>query len=169
MASASTLIKRAPALLRRYRRTSLVTAANNDVVMTARRVTTDRGGTPTVLGTLSSSSWPPAMQIHQLIEQSFSALAQEQEDDDTTPLLPTKHSRKLPPPVCPPFHLRQEVEAIFDAPVGTLIAYSKSRTGELKSAREELSDAYYAADNIVQRVEYILRGLNAMISSESFV
>ena len=107
---------------------------------------------------------------HYNINQSFSALAQELDYDTTaTPLLPTKHSRKLPPPVCPPSQLRSEVEAIFDAPIGTLITYSKSQTGELKSAQEEMTDAYYAADNIVQRVEFILRGLNAMISSDSYV
>ena len=108
---------------------------------------------------MASSSWSTStLQIHHNnITQPFSALAQEP-DYDTTPLLPTKHSRKLPPPVCPPSQLRSEVEAIFDAPVGTLITYSKSQTGELKSAQEEMTDAYYAADNIVQRVEFLLRG-----------
>jgi len=109
------------------------------------------------------------MQIHHQIKQPFSALAQEPDYDDAKHLLPTKHSRKLPPPVCPPSQLRSEVEAIFDAPVGTLIAYSASQTGELKSAEEEMADAYYAADNVVQRVEFILRGLNSIISNESYV
>ena len=109
------------------------------------------------------------MPTHHQIKQPFSALAQEPDYDDEQPLLPTKHSRKLPPPVCPPSQLRSEVEAIFDAPVGTLIAYSASQTGELKTAEEEMADAYYAADNVVQRVEFILRGLNSMISDESYV
>eukprot|EP00574_Skeletonema_japonicum_P002784 CAMPEP_0201714004 /NCGR_PEP_ID=MMETSP0593-20130828/642_1 /ASSEMBLY_ACC=CAM_ASM_000672 /TAXON_ID=267983 /ORGANISM="Skeletonema japonicum, Strain CCMP2506" /LENGTH=612 /DNA_ID=CAMNT_0048203225 /DNA_START=78 /DNA_END=1917 /DNA_ORIENTATION=- len=122
-----------------------------------------------LMASMSSSSWLPARtQFHHQIKP-FSALAQESDYDDEQPLLPTKHSRKLPPPVCPPSLLRSEVEAIFDAPVGTLIAYSKSQTGELKSAEEEMTDAYYAADNIVQRVEFILRGLNSVVSNESYV
>ena len=46
---------------------------------------------------------------------------------------------------------------------------SQSSSKELKSVQDEMSDAYYAADGIVQRVEYILRGLNGVISAESFV
>ena len=40
---------------------------------------------------------------------------------------------------------------------------------ELKSVDEEMTDAYYASDSIVQRVEYVMRGLNARVSGESFV
>jgi hypothetical protein len=142
-------------------------AANNNNAVLTRKAVNRCGRTPVMM---ASSSWSTStLQIHHYnITQPFSALAQEP-DYDTTPLLPTKHSRKLPPPVCPPSQLRSEVEAIFDAPVGTLITYSKSQTGELKSAQEEMTDAYYAADNIVQRVEFLLRGLNAMISNESYV
>jgi len=164
MTSASTLIKRAPALFRRHQRASLT---NNNCNALTRTVVANRCGRN--FASVSSSSWLSTMQIHHQIKQPFSALAQESDYDDEQPLLPTKHSRKLPPPVCPPSHLRSEVEAIFDAPVGTLIAYSKSQTGELKSAEEEMADAYYAADSVVQRVEFILRGLNSMISSESYV
>jgi hypothetical protein len=164
MASASTLIKRAPALFRLQQRASLTKN-----VLTRKVVANRYGRAPSMLmASTSSSTWLPTTQIHHHMKQPFSALAQEP-DYDEEPLLPTKHSRKLPPPVCPPSHLRSEVEAIFDAPVGTLIAYSKSQTGELKSAEEEMADAYYAADNVVQRLEYILRGLNSMISSESYV
>ena len=122
------------------------------------------------MASISSSclSCLPTTHIHHQTKQPFSALAQDVDFDDEQ-LLPTKHSSKLPPPVCPPSQLRSEVEAIFDAPVGTLIAYSKSQTGELKSAEEEMTDAYYAADNAIQRVEFILRGLNSMISNETYV
>mmetsp|Transcript_15765 Transcript_15765/g.29925 ORF Transcript_15765/g.29925 Transcript_15765/m.29925 type:complete len:452 (-) Transcript_15765:8-1363(-) len=103
----------------------------------------------------------------------FSSAAAAIEEDDHDQLLPTHHSRKLPPAVCPPSLLRSEVEAIFDAPVGSLIVYdsksSSSNANELKSVQEELSDVYYAADEAVQRVEYILRGLNAVVSEGSFV
>lgn len=110
--------------------------------------------------------------------RSFSALAQDFDGDGgdgghqkpSSLLLPTSHSRNLPPPVCPPTQLRSEVESIFDAPIGSLIVYSKSELGnELKSAEEEMADAYYASDAAVQRVEYIMRGLNAAISDETFV
>jgi len=147
----------------------MATLAKNNVLSTS-KVTGNRcTRTPTMLmASMSSSPWFPTMQIHHHIKHPFSALAQEPDYVDE-PILPTKHSRKLPPPVCPPSHLRSEVEAIFDAPIGTLIVYSKSQTGKLKSAEEEMADAYYAADNVVQRVEFILRGLNSMISSESYV
>lgn len=162
MTSASTLIKRAPALFRR----SNYNALTRKVVVGNR---CGRNNAAMLMASMSSSPWLPAtlQQIHQI--QPFSALAQDSDYDDEQPLLPTKHSRKLPPPVCPPSQLRSEVEAIFDAPVGTLIVYSKSQTGELKSAEEEMADAYYAADNIVQRVEFIMRGLNSVVSSESYV
>ena len=84
-------------------------------------------------------------------------------------LFPTRHSRRLPPPVCPPAHLRAEAEALLDAPVGSLIVHSTTGGGALKSAEEEMSDAYYAADAAVQRAEYVLRGLNAAMSRESHV
>ncbi|KAL7531715.1 hypothetical protein ACHAXR_004194 [Thalassiosira sp. AJA248-18] len=89
--------------------------------------------------------------------------------NNSSPLLPISHSRKLPPSVCPPTNLRSEVESIFDATIGSLIVYSNPGEGELKSVEEEIAHAYYASDAIVQRVEYIMRGLNAMVSDESFV
>ncbi|KAL7464803.1 hypothetical protein ACHAXS_008258 [Conticribra weissflogii] len=111
------------------------------------------------------------------IHYCFSTAAVDIEEDDQDHLLPTHHSRKLPPSVCAPSLLRSEVEAIFDAPVGSLIVYdsksssfsSSSNKNELKSVEEELSDAYYAADEAVQRVEFIMRGLNAVVSEGSFV
>lgn len=79
-------------------------------------------------------------------------------------LLPTRHSRTLPPPTCPPTMLRQEVESIFDAPLGTLITYTKPKNSSvLKSIEEEIADAYYASDAAVQRAEYVMRGLNARV------
>lgn len=79
-------------------------------------------------------------------------------------LLPTKHSRTLPPPTCPPILLRLEVESIFDAPLGSLISYIKPKnSSELKSVEEEIADAYYASDAAVQRAEYVMRGLNARV------
>jgi len=128
--------------------------------------------------------------------KSFSSLAQDWDGDDdnevsnkgddggdggggpprprirtTVRLLPTRHSRTLPPRVCRPSRLRSEVESIFDAPVGSLIVYSKpeSVTATLKSVEEEMADAYYASDAIVQRAEYVMRGLNARVSGKSFV
>ena len=113
----------------------------------------------------------------------FSSLAQDdwddEDDNNQTPppkqqsslLLPTKHSRNLPSPVCPASTLRSEVESIFDAPLGSLIVYTKSEVStELKSVEDEMESAYFASDEIVQRVEYIMRGLNARISKDnSFV
>ena len=79
-------------------------------------------------------------------------------------LLPTKHSRTLPPPTCPPTMLRQEVESIFDAPLGSLITYNKPKNSTvLKSIEEEIADAYYASDAAIQRAEYVMRGLNARV------
>lgn len=120
----------------------------------------------------------PQSTHHQVLSttnHSFSSLAHHDDDDDEChyndgPLLPTKHSRNLPPPVCPPSHLSAELSSILDAPVGSLITYEKSpNTKELKSVQDEINDAYYASDGVVQHVEYILRGLNAQVSSESFV
>ena len=60
--------------------------------------------------------------------------------------------------------LRQEVESIFDAPLGTLITYIKPKNSSLlKSIEEEIADAYYASDAAVQRAEYVMRGLNARV------
>jgi len=127
------------------------------------------------------SSWQPF--FHQARQYSssdnanhFSSLANDSDDGinqgggKLTSLFPTAHSRSLPPPVCPPTHLRSEVESIFDAPVGSLIIYRKSEvSSEVKSVEEEMADAYYAADAVVQRVEYIMRGMNAVINNDSFV
>jgi len=114
----------------------------------------------------------------------FSSLAAQDdwddEDDNQPPsppkqqsslLLPTQHSRNLPSPVCGASTLRSEVESIFDAPLGSLIVYTKSEVStELKSVEDEMESAYFASDEIVQRVEYIMRGLNARISKDnSFV
>lgn len=143
----------------------------------------------------SSTHWQSSIHLTQLNstsnglkQQYFSSLAEDWDGDDDDiendhnqpppppkliSLLPTKHSRNLPPPVCPPSHLRSEVESIFDAPVGSLIVYntksSSSSSDLLKTVEEEMNDAYYASDEIVQRVEYIMRGLNSQISKDSFV
>ena len=68
------------------------------------------------------------------------------------------------PPVCLPNQLHLEVEPIFGAPPGSLVVYEKSSSvgsNELKCMQEEINDAYYVSNAIVQRVEYVLRGLNA--------
>ena len=112
----------------------------------------------------------------------FSSLAEDWDDDGDDDennyppppkpisLLPTKHSRNLPPPVCRPSQLQLEVESIFDAPIGSLIVYTKSNiSSEVLSVEEEMANAYYNSDAIVQRVEYLMRGLNARISKDSYV
>ena len=96
----------------------------------------------------------------------LSAVATDDEDDH---ILPTRHSSKLPPSVCPPSLLRSEVESLFDAPIGSLIAYEPLDNKQLRSVEEEIEHAYYQSDAIVQRVEYLMRGLNAQVSSESYV
>ena len=103
---------------------------------------------------------------------NFSAVAQPdwEDDGDNSELLPIRHSSKLPPLVCASSQLQLEVESIFDAAQGTLIVYPNVEGAQdLKSAQEEIRDAYYASDAIVQRVEYIMRGLNAHISKNSYV
>ena len=103
---------------------------------------------------------------------NFSALVQPdwEDDGDNSELLPIRHSSKLPPLVCPSSQLQQEVESMFDATVGSLIVYPHVEGAQnIKNATEEIRDAYFASDSIVQRVEYIMRGLNAHISKNSYV
>ncbi|KAL7514163.1 hypothetical protein ACHAXN_013265 [Cyclotella atomus] len=90
-------------------------------------------------------------------------------DNDDLLLFPTKHSSKLPPAICPPSLLRSEVESLFDVPIGSLIPYHPPSNKQLRSVSEEVEYAYYQSDAVVQRVEYVMRGLNAVISEESFV
>ncbi|KAL7522077.1 hypothetical protein ACHAWX_006775 [Stephanocyclus meneghinianus] len=101
----------------------------------------------------------------------FSSLAADYDDqDDDELLLPTKHSSKLPPKVCHPSLLRSEVESLFDAPIGSLITYQPpEKKHQLRTVQEEIEHAYYASDAVVQRVEYLLRGLNAQVSKDSYV
>ncbi|KAL3795250.1 hypothetical protein HJC23_008335 [Cyclotella cryptica] len=101
----------------------------------------------------------------------FSSLVADYEDqDDDEPVLPTRHSSKLPPKVCHPSLLRSEVESLFNAPIGSLITYQPhEKKHQLRSVQEEIEHAYYASDAVVQRVEYLLRGLNAQVSNESYV
>lgn len=179
MAPASTIMKRMPTTassMLRHRRQCQRTLSSASSSLTTGQTTN-----PIHAPTSHFSSWQSC--FHQTRQYSndnakhFSSLAQDLDGDDgedtpkLTPLLPTTHSRNLPPPVCPPTHLRSEVESIFDAPVGSLIVYRKSEvSSEVKSVEEEMADAYFSSDGVVQRVEYIMRGLNAAISNEnSFV
>jgi hypothetical protein len=117
---------------------------------------------------LSSFSHVQETVLPSIGQRYFSALADDYDDDE--PLLPTKHSRKLPPSVCPPSLLRSEVESLFDAPIGSLIVYEPpEKKHQLRTVQEEIEYAYYRSDAMVQRVEYILRGLNAQVSPESYV
>ncbi|KAL9181565.1 hypothetical protein ACHAXT_010370 [Thalassiosira profunda] len=184
MASVAALLRRAPAARRsllRRRHGALAAASTVDAAspINSRDICT-------LSARIHPRHHPHPLQHH---AAPFSSLAEDYDDDDdlprgggsggggsssppksSSPLLPTRHSRNLPPPVCPPSHLRAEVEALFDAPVGSLIVYHAASGGsELKSAEEEVREAYYASDVAVQRAEYVMRGLNAMVSKESFV
>jgi hypothetical protein len=87
-------------------------------------------------------------------------------------ILPTKHSRHLPPPACLPSQLRNELNFLLheSSTLGSLFVYPKPKDStQLKSVAEEIQDAYLASDPVVQRVEYVMRGLNACLSVESYV
>lgn len=54
--------------------------------------------------------------------------------------------------------------------LGSLFVYPKPKNStQLKSVTDEIQDAYLASDPVVQRVEYVMRGLNACLSMESYV
>mmetsp|Transcript_30448 Transcript_30448/g.68694 ORF Transcript_30448/g.68694 Transcript_30448/m.68694 type:complete len:631 (-) Transcript_30448:148-2040(-) len=140
---------------------------------------------PASLATLSSSSASRTPRVHvsnagvwnlpspsHANHFNFSAVAQQdwEDDGDNAEILPIRHSSKLPPLVCASSQLQREVESIFDSTVGTLIVYPNVEGAQdIKSATEEIEDAYFASDAIVQRIEYIMRGLNAHISKNSYV
>lgn len=93
-------------------------------------------------------------------------------NNDKRIILPTKHSRHLPPPACPPSQLRKELHFLLNesSTLGSLIAYPKPKDSTtIKTVSKEIEDAYLASDPVVQRVEYVMRGLNACLSPESFV
>ncbi|KAL3822716.1 hypothetical protein ACHAXA_000981 [Cyclostephanos tholiformis] len=143
----------------------------------------------------STSSYSPLRSTHRRhccrgandVPRSYSSAARDSiddddDDDDDVPrrrrvsssnLLPTRHSRSLPPPACPPSLLRFELKSILDAPIGSLIPYDDPTSGTsglvLRTVEEEILAAYYASDVAVQRAEYVMRGLNARASVISYV
>lgn len=72
--------------------------------------------------------------------------------------IPVRHSTRQLPPVCADStQLWEMTEEVLEAPIGSLISYSPAR-GSGGLIKEDMDVAWKAADPVVQRVEFLLRG-----------
>jgi hypothetical protein len=73
--------------------------------------------------------------------------------------LPIKHSSKKLPSVCTdPVQLAELTASILQAPEGSLYKYKDVENSNASVSKEERVTAWEAADQVVQKVEYLIRG-----------